>query len=86
LFLGTQKDNVQDAKRKGRLYQGEKHRSAKLTEKEIVEIRRKCRNGVMYTTLAEYYAVHPSVIYDAAVGNTWRGVKEPFTEKRNFRV
>ena len=44
LFLGTYKDNTQDAIKKGRhpmhnLKKGEDHHSAKLTEKQVLEIR-----------------------------------------------
>lgn len=34
LFLGTQKDNLQDAKKKGRMPKGEKHYRAKLKHKK----------------------------------------------------
>jgi len=42
LFLGTQKDNSQDMISKGRAIhiKGERHGKAKLTEKEVIEIRR----------------------------------------------
>lgn len=40
LFLGTKKDNAQDAKRKGRKPKGENHPSAKLTNEQVEEIRR----------------------------------------------
>lgn len=39
LFLGTMKDNIQDASRKGRMHPGEKHGMAKLTVKDVRAIR-----------------------------------------------
>jgi DNA-binding XRE family transcriptional regulator len=40
LFLGTQAENMRDMIRKGRNVTGEKHGNAKLTDLEIIEIRR----------------------------------------------
>ena len=39
LFLGTQKQNLQDMARKGRSTRGEKNPSAKLTEEQVNQIR-----------------------------------------------
>jgi hypothetical protein len=38
LFLGTNKDNSQDASKKGRLQKGEDHTGSKLTESQVLEI------------------------------------------------
>jgi hypothetical protein len=55
LFLGTPKDNSQDAVRKGRntrLY-GERNGKAKLTRRTVLAIRRMCRQrGVYQKTVA----------------------------------
>lgn len=40
LFIGTHKDNTQDSVRKGRWPIGEKHHNSKLTEKDIIKIRK----------------------------------------------
>ena len=42
LFLGTDKDNTQDAAKKGRLFvaKGETNKNAKLTEQQVVEIKK----------------------------------------------
>lgn len=49
LFLGTQRDNVDDKMKKGRHRyghpKGSKHGSAKLTEGEVFEIRRLANEG-----------------------------------------
>lgn len=39
LFVGTQKDNIRDASKKGRLFHGESHYLAKLTEEKVKQIR-----------------------------------------------
>lgn len=45
LFQGTQRDNLQDAKQKGRVHLGEKRFGAKLRDADIVEIRRLYSSG-----------------------------------------
>jgi len=40
LFLGTHRDNVDDAVRKGRHLHGEKHHKTKLTDDDVYTIRR----------------------------------------------
>jgi uncharacterized protein YerC len=43
LFLGTQKDNCEDCVKKGRNVFGTRNGSAKLTEKDIIDIRNDSR-------------------------------------------
>lgn len=66
LFLGTDKDNIQDALKKGRLnYQerrGEKHGQSKLTEKQVLEIRDEYSRGNSSLFLGEKYNVHSTTI------------------------
>lgn len=49
LFLGTQKDNMQDCARKGRStrLQGEAHGRSKLTDVQVAEIRRRYIPGIV---------------------------------------
>lgn len=60
LFLGTQKDNVLDMVRKKRgvrppHYCGSRNNSAKLTERQVIEIRRLVATGETYTSVAEAF-------------------------------
>lgn len=78
LFLGTQKDNVDDMRRKGRANKakGSEHPNAILTEKQVMEIRRKY---VRYqkgsaASLAEEFGVTAGTITDAA-RRSWAHVK-----------
>jgi hypothetical protein len=64
IFLGTQKDNVQDMFNKGRdnrLY-GEKHHAAKLTNDEVVEIYKKKKGGAKTKDLAKEYNISQNQI------------------------
>lgn len=76
LFLGTKKDNSQDALRKGR----HKNGNAILTPDLIRQIRKEYkRHGAHNQTncreLSEKHGVSMSMIWRAARGNGWRSVK-----------
>lgn len=88
LFLGTPTDNMRDAARKGRLLtgdlnpsrrlrervaRGEGHTAAKLTEADVVAMRRRyAAGGVRYQDVANEYGVSKRTAYDAIVGLTWK--------------
>ncbi len=64
LFLGTQKDNMQDMSNKGRSLRGDKSIMSKLTNEQVLEIRSKYIPKKYSTrTLAKEYGVSPYVIY-----------------------
>ena len=69
LFLGTHKENSQDAKSKQRLRYGEAHVSSKLSEKEVKCIR---EEQASYRELAKKYGVHKGTIRQIKSGETWR--------------
>jgi hypothetical protein len=89
LFVGTHKDNTQDAVKKGRMSHGPKHWTnkspkrvargsraglAKLTEKDIPTIRKLALTEPL-TSIAERYDVMPTTIGQIVRGGTWRHVK-----------
>jgi len=78
LVEGTQGDNVQDAKDKGRLNpaKGESQRSARLTERDVLDIRAE-PDEVTNTELAERYGVKQHTISNARSGVTWKHVPMP---------
>lgn len=67
LFLGTQKDNMTDAKIKGRTNWG----GAKLTAKQVQEIRERYKWGNRQK-LADEYGVSPWSITRVVKRHTWR--------------
>jgi len=69
LFLGTQKDNMSDASNKGRISRGEKHYSAKLTEKDVLFIRKMSDTNKQ---AAKIFRVTASTISSIRCGITWR--------------
>lgn len=81
LFIGTPSDNINDAKRKGRLLsgvkrsllnRGERAPHAKLTWTKVREIRAALAAGKSRFELAEQYGVHHTNIHHIGMGKTWR--------------
>ena len=70
LFLGTPTDNMKDCSAKGRTARGEIHGCAKLTEDQILEIRKAPNTG--HGTLAAAYGVTPSNITAIKRGISWK--------------
>lgn len=80
LFLGTQKDNMQDSSRKGRRpttnkkVQGSGNAMARLSEQQVSEIRGAIGAGVSVYMLSKVYGVSASTVLFIARGETWKGV------------
>lgn len=77
LFLGTHYDNMHDAIKKNKITheKGETHARAKLTEKEVYEIKGLLKNGMMQRRIAEKYGVHEETIRCIKIGRNWRHLK-----------
>ena len=86
LFAGSPKDNIQDAAEKGRMngpgFEGEEHPMSKLTEKKVVEIRKKYgERKHTQKVLAEKYGVRRTQIGHIVRGDEWKNADGPiFTE------
>lgn len=80
LFLGTQKDNMQDASRKGRCVtpnlKGEEAYQAKLKEKDVLEIKRLlAEEKVSQSQIARNYNVSLQAIHLIKKGRNWAWLK-----------
>lgn len=77
LFLGTQKENNRDARRKGRAYtpdsRGVKNGRAKLDVETIKYIR---RAGTRAQVLASRFNVSLATVYNIRARRSWRSVGE----------
>lgn len=75
LFLGTQEDNLSDMTAKGRRYipssKGENNGRAKLTTRQVTEIRERLAGGERRSVLAKHYGVCLSSINNIVWGKTW---------------
>lgn len=69
LFVGTQKDNAQDAIAKNRHYVGEKNGRSKLTKENVKEILDSSMNGQQ---LANKFGVTRSTINNVRKNKTWQ--------------
>lgn len=76
LFLGTNKDNMQDRALKGRNADkhGENAGNSKLKEYQILEIRNLYLAGTIKSHLAEKYNVAPSTIKRIVTRQTWNHI------------
>lgn len=78
LFLGTKKDNAQDALSKNRLYitYGENAGNSKLTEIAVRDIRRRRASGESKSALAKEFGIGLSQVYNIVKGRQWQSVLE----------
>jgi hypothetical protein len=73
LFLGTQRENVADMMAKGRQHNrtGSKNSCAKLTEKDVIEIREACASGAKQADMARKYNVSQVAISLIVLRKKW---------------
>ena len=78
LFLGTDQDNNDDMRAKGRAVyvKGVQNASSKLTPQDVREMRVRYKKGrISICVLAKEYGVHHSTISRAIRGKRWRHTK-----------
>lgn len=79
LFLGTQKDNMSDAARKGRVkgpgLAGEAHGNSKLTDETVREIRTRHADGETQMEIAKSIGVRQATISRIILRQSWAHVK-----------
>ena len=76
IFQGTHKDNMQDRNKKGRQTNGEEHGSARLTNQDVILIKKfieqkSYRSG---NFLARWFGVSQVRISAIKTGKTWRHI------------
>jgi hypothetical protein len=71
LYVGTQKDNMRDAARKGRMV------GKKLTLDKAIEIKRLLAEGETQRTISRKYDVSTTAIGQIARGETWKEAAAP---------
>lgn len=72
----TMLENNQRARAKGRLPVGERVWTAKLTSAQVVEIRRKYKDGATPSALSQEYGIDASHIGKIGRGEKWRHIKD----------
>jgi hypothetical protein len=73
LFEASRQANMDDARAKGRLNppRGERCAKAKLTDDDVIEMRRRRAEGVTVASLAKEYGVTSATASAATTGRTW---------------
>ena len=76
LFIGTAKDNTRDMMTKGRDFKpcGSEHPSSKLTEDNVIEIRKLHTYGLAHSEIAKCYGVVFQTISSIVTRRTWRHI------------
>ena len=92
LFLGTRKDNMQDARSKGRCPTGDQsparkhpekqshgsdHYLSKLDEEKVIQIWFLHRAGFHKKEIASRFGIHYMGVHKILIGETWKHVKPP---------
>lgn len=71
---GSQADNLADAARKGRMSSGEARANHKVTEQDVIEMRRLHVEGFTSIDLAKRYPISARTIRKILSGKNWRHV------------
>ena len=74
LFVGTRKDNMQDAAKKGRTSVGVKHHNAILNPNQVRWIRRNAKK-ILHRDMADALGVCREAVTRAANKKTWKSVR-----------
>lgn len=74
LFLGTQAENMEDMRIKGRTTRGEKNENAKLTEQKVKEIRLLNDRGMTIREIADKFNVTEECIKSVIARKSWKHV------------
>ena len=74
LWLGTNKDNIEDCVSKDRHTRGERSKQAKLTDEIVIQLRKRHKSGASYLSLARQYGVSPNTIRRAVIRDGWKHV------------
>lgn len=75
LFLGTQVDNMKDCKQKGRNASGARHGRTRITDKEVLDIRRRVADGESTRSVARLYGMGKSTIWQISARINWRHIE-----------
>ena len=74
LFVGSQSDNMKDKVSKDRQAKGETNGRAKLTEREVMKIKRLIKEGIRITDIAGRFDVGITTISEIKAGRTWKHI------------
>jgi len=74
LYLGTRRQNNEEASRKGRTAKGETHYAAKLSNDTVIEMRRLYSDGHTQKALAQKYGIGQGLVSRVVRRKSWEHV------------
>lgn len=74
LAWGTHADNEEDKKRHGRILRGSKSPCAKLSENDVLAIRKAVEDGELHRVVANRYGIHKVTVSDIVRRKRWKHV------------
>lgn len=83
----TQQENNAHARRTGLSYdvRGEEVGLSKLTEKDVIKIRKLRNKGMMYKDIAPMFGINTSCVRAACTGRTWNHVDFPLCDSLPYK-
>lgn len=84
LFIGTQLDNMRDSVKKKRNAFGERNGHAKVTEAQVIEMRKLRSNGMTLRALAEQFGIHSTSVLQIVTGKNWKHL--PLSESEQLTM
>lgn len=81
LKWGTRSDNINDRILHGTACRGERHGQTKLTDADVLEIRRRAANGEVHRVIAESFHVARTTISGIITCRKWKHLLSPKQEK-----
>ena len=75
-FIGTAKDNSRDMVKKGRhvSHLGENNQCSRLTENQVIEIRRLCSEGVKQIEIGKMFGIDQCHVSDIKLRKLWKHI------------
>lgn len=74
LRWATRKENVNDSIKHGTYTRGIKQGACKLTEKQVIEMREKYKNGINCTKLAKFYGISKANTHRIVTRVSWKHI------------
>lgn len=74
LYWANQTQNLEDAARNSRMKYGSRHARAKLTETQVLEIRRRLTAGATQGQCAKMFGIHKGVVSRIHLRKAWRHI------------
>jgi hypothetical protein len=76
LFLGTHRANMDDMVAKGRQPQGVRNGQSKLSERDVIEIRRRCKDGHAFVSVRAAFGCSGELVSQIHKRKLWKHIPD----------